>query len=90
MRFVACLATLGLDWHVFEDERALQVAVTLETDRILRSFGTKRAVERRAVRIVTIRAANQSLIHAMAERLVEVSGFFRVALIAKGRLLGDQ
>jgi hypothetical protein len=87
---MATCAAFGLDGHMLEDKRALQIAMAFETDLILalgRALGMRQSG---AVRAVAIGAANQSFIDAMPERLGEVGLPIRVTAIAEVGLLFDQ
>jgi hypothetical protein len=80
---MAGLASINLYRLMFENERPLLVRMTLEADRILRRGSPHLFGFHRSVYIVAIAALDQSLIHPVMERHVELRFLLEVAAVAK-------
>ena len=90
VRCVTGRAALDFDGGMLKDERAALFAVTLEANRILRGCRTQLVLRGAAVNVVAIRALDEALIHAMMERLHELSLFGLVARIAQSGIFLSQ
>ncbi len=83
---VARPAAIDLYRRVFVDKRPLLIGVAFETDCVLRGGSHHLFGPRGAVRIVAIGALNESFIHSMMERHIELRLLLQMAGIAKLRL----
>jgi len=83
---VAGLATLNLDGFMFEDEWSLLISVAGKADNILGRRRSDLLGLNAAVDIVAIAALNQSFVHSVMERHVELRLLFEMAGIAKAGL----
>lgn len=86
MRRVTGDAALGLHGSVFENEWTGFIGMTTEANLILRRGGAQLAREESAVRIVAVRARQQTFIHAMMNRLGKLRPYFKVASVTQHRL----
>ena len=83
MRQMAGLTSVDLHRLVFENKRSLLVRVAFEADRILRGRSPHLVGLYRSVHVVAIAALDQSFVHAMVERHVELRFLLEMAPIAK-------
>jgi hypothetical protein len=83
VRQMARLTSIDLHRLVFENKRTLLVRVALEADRILRGRSPHLVGFHRAVHVVAIAALDQTFIHTMMERHVELGFLLQMAPIAK-------
>ncbi len=90
MRSVAGQASFDPDRLVLVDEGSTFVGVALQADQVLIGRRPDLAVPQRAVGIVAVGALDQALVHAMAERLLEINSLFLVARVAQLGLLAHQ
>lgn len=79
-------ATLGFDRLMLKNERTLFVSVTRVAHFISCRRRAQLLADEPTVRIVTIRALNESLFHPVMERHVELWLDLLMAAIAEGRL----
>ena len=90
MRRVARVAAFDLHRLMLEYKWAALIGVTRVTDNVLRRRGSHLLGRDGAVRIVAVRALDQSLVHAMVERHLELRLLLQVARVTKLRLRLDQ
>lgn len=90
VRRMAGQAALGLYRSMLIHERSANICVTLGADCILVCSRPQIVRSERAVYIVAIRALDQTLIHAVMNRHVELRLLVRVALVAKRGLSGPE
>ena len=81
MRCMATVAAFCLYRHVFEDEWALLICVTLNTSRIPGRRGSDLAERGRTVDVVAVAALDNSFVDSMVIRLCEVGFGGRVTPI---------
>lgn len=90
VRQMACLASIDLYGRMLVHKRPLLVRVALEADRILRGGGLHLLGLDCAVRIVAVRALDQTFVHTMMERHVELRLLLQMTCVTKFRLRLDQ
>jgi hypothetical protein len=83
MSAVAGLASLDLYRLVLEHIRPLLVGMALEADKILGGRGAHLLRFHRSVDVMTVATLNQTFIHAMVERHIELRLLSEMARIAK-------
>jgi hypothetical protein len=83
-------AALGFYRRMFEDERAVLVDMTLKADRVLTGGDTYLLGARGAVRVMAIRALNETFVYTMMKRHGKLRLLLQVAGIAKLRLRFNQ
>ena len=76
---MAGLAAVDLYWLVFEHKRALLLRVTGEADHILRRRSPHLLRSHRPMHVVAIAALDQTFIHPVVERHIELSFLLEVA-----------
>ena len=86
MRIVARTASFYSDWRVLINKRARLFRMALYTDGVPGDAASQFLLLERAVRIVTITAVHQALVHLMVERLSKSGLDVSVAGIAELRL----
>lgn len=83
-------ATLGFDRLMLKNKRSLFVSVARVAHFISRRCRAQLLADKPTVRIVTIRALNESLFHPVVERHVELGLDLLMAAVAEGRLSFSQ
>ena len=83
---VAGHATLGLDCLMLKDKWSLLVNVACEADAVLRCRRAQLFADEPTVRVVAIRALNESLFHPMVERHVELRFDLLMTAVTQSRL----
>jgi len=84
---VAGNAAFCLDGRVLIDEGTLLFCVAFETNGVLGGSGTKLPLHEPTMRVMAIIALDETLVHAMMKRPVELLFRFKVTAITKLRLL---
>lgn len=86
VRRVARLATLDFHYLVLEDKRSLFVRVALKAREVLRGRTAQLVRPDSAMRIMTVSALDEPLIHAVVERHFKLRSFLKMAGVTELRL----
>ena len=84
VRSVTCDASIGLDWCMFVNKRALLVCVTLDASGIGSRRQSRLFELKTAVRIVAIATLHRTFEHFVMERQIEL--VFRLAMTTETKL----